>query len=288
MPDPRRKVTAKKGAEGVCHTGDPMLDLFLASALAAAPQAPSATRYYVDALHATASTVQPPTATYDERLRSSGMKMLLDSIDGRGELAVGYGKSFTDALNLTGAYDAKSGVRVDQGSAAYAVSQPIFNPTWSGVQQWMTHGFDFADQPVTTATTQPSPSPTPDTLKTIATVTAIDPGAYHISDGGAASCAYGAPGHRLLLRALGDPQTHPLTSVVVDTQTMRFCTMNFRYGSPSAMSLTASFTLNLGPVQRYWMITDGTIDVQARALGISVVHSHITFAYNDVTVPANS
>lgn len=258
----------------------------LLSALLSQPQPPSAMRYYVEALKTTEAVTQPKAATYAEYLASSGMKFELLPVDGKMEFAVGYGKDFVNSMNLNGTYVAGEGVRIERATKALPATQPIFNPTWSGVALWMKHGFDFGQDPAPVATPAPASATTPSPLKIITTVTAVDPGAYRISDGGPAPCANGEPGHRLLLRALSDPQTHPLTSVVVDTRSMRFCTMQFRYGSPSALSLTADFQLHLGAIGDYWMVTDGTIDVQARALGVRALHSHIAFRYDDFAFPA--
>ncbi len=178
----------------------------------------------------------------------------------------------------------RAGVSVALDGAQKHVETPIFNPTWSGVEAWMKYGFDGPPpgDAIGQTSAAPSPTPNPHSPKTIAVVAAVDPGAYHIADGGSARCANGAPGHRLLLYALSKPEIHPLTSVVVDQATMRFCTMDFRMGAASGLSFTGAFELHLGAVGPYWLVQDGTADFQVRVLGLSAQHSRIAFAYSEL------
>ncbi len=198
-------------------------------------------------------------------------------------LGMGYGKDMHNALDIAASYASQTGVRVTLDGVARHVSSPIFNPTWSGIEDWMKYGFDgppgkSLDTPVRATPTAPPDATAP---PTIAVVAAADPGAYRITDGGITSCEGGRPGHRLLFHALWNPDIHPLTSVVIEESTQRFCTMSFRLGASSALSFTGTFELHLGAVSEYWLVTDGTADFQFRVLGISTQHSHIAFGYTD-------
>jgi hypothetical protein len=86
-----------------------------------------------------------------------------------------------------------------------------------------------------------------------------------------------------VLRARNLPENHPLRSVVVDSQNMRFCAMSFSYGSRSALSLTGGFEVHFATVGKYWLVTDGLGDLAVRALGIRASHVHLTYTYTDFT-----
>jgi hypothetical protein len=219
----------------------------------AEPLSPGA--YYLEALHATRAAPQPASASFDEQLRSSGMRFVLVPVNDEARLAIGYGKGMRNALDIEASHALQTGVQITQGGAPRHVSAPIFNPTWSGVEDWMKYGFDGPPAGSAHAAVAPAPTATPDASAppSIAFVTAVDPGAYGIADGGAATCCEdGRPGHRLLLRALSNAEIHPLVSVVIDESTQRFCTMSFRMGAASALSLTGAFELHLGAVGKYW------------------------------------
>jgi hypothetical protein len=275
-----------------------MLALFLVTALAdaAAPPAaiPSVTAYYIAALHATRSSRQPDSATYHTSISSTGMKFDVTPYKGEAALAVGYGSGMHSSQQFDSSYTRSNDrivATIEQKPTLVRI--PMFNPTWSGIAGWMKYGFygpagDSAPTTASTAAPQtPSPSPSPATAepRTIASVTAIDPGGYSITDGGSAPCEGGTPGHKLLLRALRDPEAHPLTSVVIAPASMRFCTMDFRLGASSALSFAGTFALHLGDVGGNWLVTDGTADFFIRMLGISASHTRISFGYSNFAFP---
>lgn len=255
------------------------------------PASSSATAYYIYALHATRAARQPSVAEYRTKISATGMKFDVRPYQGEAELAIGYGAGLTSSEEFDSRYSASTGdVTALIGATPSTVRIPLFNPTWSGIAAWMKYGFDGppaerssgASSPAA-ATPSPLPTASPNALRTIATVTAIDPGGYDITDGGSAACSDGAPGHKLLLRALRDPDRHPLTSVIVDTRTMRFCTMDFRLGASSALSFTGAFELHFGDVAGNWLVKDGVADFHIRVLGISSSHTHIVFSNDSFT-----
>jgi hypothetical protein len=222
------------------------------------------------------------------------MKFDIRAVKGDAAFAMGYGSGMKSAEAFDSQYSASTGdVTLALEGTPSIVRIPLFNPTWSGMAEWMKYGFygpsgENGDGPRVAATATPVPVNTesPDVIRTIASVTAIDPGGYDITDGGAAACSGGAAGHKLLLRALRDPDHHPLTSVIVDTKTMRFCTMNFRLGASSALSFTGAFELHLGDVGGNWLVKSGTADFQIRVLGISSSHAHFVFSNGGFSFPA--
>ena len=248
-------------------------------------EAPSATRYYTEALETTRNVPKPATVSYMEHITSHGMRFLIAPSHGEAQFAIGYGRDMRTAQDVPVCFDAAThGVQLQFDKGSYRIRVAMFNATWYGIEDWLKYGFDGAPPDAPNAVAAPAPKPSPaatDGPQTIAVVSAVDPGAYTISDGGQVACSDGAPGHRLLLRALRDPDRHPLTSVVVDSGSMRFCTMDFRMGAPGALSLTGQFEVHFRAVGPYWLAHDGTADFEARALGTSAQHSHITFAYDN-------
>ncbi|HEY1884303.1 MAG TPA: hypothetical protein VGG51_14840 [Candidatus Cybelea sp.] len=265
--------------------------LTLSVLLADAQPAPTtATAYYVYALHATREARQPSAAQYRTKIFASGMKFDVRPYHGEARLAIGYGAGMRSSEEFDSQYSASTGdVTTLIGATPSTVRIPLFNPTWNGIAAWMKYGFDgpsagsdsSSGKPA--ATPSPVPTASPNALQTIATVTAIDPGGYEITDGGSAACSDGAPGHKLLLKPLRDPGRHPLTSVIVDTRTMRFCTMDFRLGADSALSFTGAFELHLGDVAGNWLVKDGLADFRIRVLGISSSHTHVVFSNDSFT-----
>ncbi|HEX3368777.1 MAG TPA: hypothetical protein VHS56_04300 [Candidatus Cybelea sp.] len=256
-----------------------------------APAPSAATAYYDYALHATREAPQPLAAQYRTKISATGMKFDVRPYRGEADLAIGYGTGMKSSEEFDSQYSAATGdVTALIGATPSRVRIPLFNPTWSGIAAWMKYGFDGppaehgdSASGAVAATSSPAPTASANALRTIATVTAIDPGGYDITDGGFAACSDGAPGHRLLLKARRDPDHHPLTAVIVDTKTMRFCTMDFRLGASSALSFTGAFELHLGDVAGDWLVKDGTADFQIRVLGISSSHAHIVFSNDGFT-----
>jgi len=257
-----------------------VIAFLLAATLNTSVAAPSATAYYIDALHATQAAPQPSAASYHTKVVSSGTKIDVSSYQGQLVFALGYGASMRRSVDFDAKYNAAEGILAQLNGKDTVVRMPLFNPTWGGVADWMKYGFYGPDQgsAPTTPTPSPIPTATADALSTIATVRALNPGSYSITDGGAATCSDGTPGHKLLLRALRNPDTHPLTSVVVDAQNTRFCIMDFRLGASSALSFTGFFQLDLRSVGNYWLVTDGTADFLIRALGIRTSNTHLVFS----------
>ncbi len=229
------------------------------------------------------SLPKQPSETYHIHVVSQGMKFAFAPSLGELQFAVGYGAGMHPEADLDARYDpASDRVSADQNGHAYLVRIPLFNPTWAGIAAWMKYGFYGPSADAPTAPGSPTPAPSPNAMRTIAEVVAVSPGAYQIDDGGAATCKNGDAGHKILLRALTDPETHPLTSVVVDVRSMRFCTMDFRLGASSALSFTGFFELNWGTVGSAWQVTDGTADFLIRALGFAAKRTHMVFDYSNV------
>ena len=268
-----------------------MLALVLAMAVSQTPNtSPSASDYYRSALRATESLPTPTQASYRAHIVSRGMRFSLTPYGEDLQPIVSFGDAGGSPIDLRGPYRFSSGtVTMRQDTKTYYVRVPMFDPTWGGIAQWMRYGFygPTDDEARAMANRIPISTPKPPDLHTIAVIRAIAPSAYRISDGGAALCHDGSPGHKLVMQAIRNPEKNPLTGVVVDVKSLRLCTMDFRLGANSALSFTGSFELHLNSVGPYWLVTDGDADFAIRALGISAEHSHIGFTYSDFTFPSD-
>lgn len=68
---------------------------------------------------------------------------------------------------------------------------------------------------------------TPTSVKVIGTITALSPAIYNVSDTGDASCRDGSPGRAFHLTPKKANGRYQLTDVVVQTASLRFCTIRF-------------------------------------------------------------
>ena len=252
------------------HLRTVLLLAIFALGLSAASDAalpPSAEQYYEDAIEAMRTVPQPNYATYNVHVHISGLGfMLTREADGKAsiDLTLGDRRAKSDAT-FPAAYrksDDLTSVRTPQGWGI--IRSPIFNPTWSGVQDWIRYGWSGRPD---SATAMPSPTPGANGLPVIAAVRAMGVAFYNVSDGGAASCANGDPGHRVHLIARKDPLDHPLTDAVIDERTNRFCRVRFEMRqSIVAVGYTFTTELNIAEPARSNTDTGMTTPISAASL----------------------
>jgi hypothetical protein len=202
----------------------------------------------------------------------------------RAQIQVGFGTGMNSAASWQATYRAADDESTVTRSDAppLRTTTPLFDPTWRGAYDWMRYGLQGAPPSPSTATSAPSAAPEALPVPAIGRVVALGTGAYRVSDAGEAPCPGGTAGRRLHLVPWRDPAAHPLTDVIVDAQSMRFCWMRFNYGQTGALAMTGSFELRLGPVADYWAVTSGSAEFTLRMLGIGTKHIHLTFAYDDL------
>ena len=264
--------------------------LAVASAGAASAAPPSATTYYERAVAAMQALPQLPDITYTIVANSENGTISIHPAKGGGiAFTVGPGPNNTQRVSAAyRAVDEKVALTFPGGKHGVG-HVGILTPSWEGAYAFMHRGFLGAPKtptPGLTPTPNLSASPLP-TLPTIVVVRAFGSGFYRVTDNGAASCPSGAPGHALHLIARSDPQAHPLTDVIVDLHTMRFCAMRFAVNQSfgGVFGGTGFIQLNFASAGKYWIERHVLVDIEARALGIALKHIVLRFAYSAVAFP---
>lgn len=262
-----------------------MLQMLLLAAAISMPPTPA--QYYTRALQTMNALPQPAQLTYNLDLEISGAGASTacwhDSQQQYTVLEVGWGRAMKHDLHLGGRYTLATdsgALRLQDGTYCRARAS-LLKPVWPAVHDWMRYGFDG---PPPSAKTQPQPvQPVMQNIPTIASVTAVSPGAYRISDAGSALCPGGTAGHALHLVARSDPDAHPLTDVIVETSTMRFCSMRFRLISATVAGTGAKgdAVLDFGENAGFWTVTHSDTVLSLRMLGISLKHFSLDVSYSD-------
>ena len=245
---------------------------------------PSAEQYYAQALRTMRDLPQPNYATYSVHIHTTGLGFVLArEPNGKATINLPWGGS-GDAT-FSAAYrksDDLTTIKTGQGWGI--IRDPLFNPTWNGVRDWIRYGLSHRPD---SATAQPSPTPDPNGLPVIAAVRAMGAAFYRVTDAGAATCANGDPAHRVHLIAYRDALDHPLTDAVIDARTDRICFVRFEMRqSVVAAGYSSTFELNIVDVNGESLVRSGAIDVIARVAGIGVKSVRVTFAYDRFAFPA--
>jgi D-alanyl-D-alanine carboxypeptidase len=159
----------------------------------------------------------------------------------------------------------------------------VFNPTWTGVYDWLRYGIEGRPRGQRLPSEQPSPTPN-EQLKTIGMVRALGPSSYRIRAANPALCPGGQQARHLQLAARnGDVWAHPLTDVTIDRAAMRFCSMRFHSPAVEGVSFAE---LHFGTVGGYWMTTSVDFDLRGFGqFGIGGRRASWRVAYDDVRVP---
>jgi hypothetical protein len=221
--------------------------------------------WYHSALSAMQSIREPSYLTYRTTVPAGSTTIEISRNDeGLAEMSVLDGISNAQSWEVSyRESDGSAAVTLEDGSRAIS-HLAIFDPTWRGAFTWLRRGIWADVSPAVraaTPTAPPSPEASPvNAPPIIAMVGAINETAYSVTDAGTASCADGRPGYRLRARPRYDPERHPLVEAVVDTSTLRFCTMRFREHLPGpTVSLDLDIELHFGQVGAYYLITDGIV-----------------------------
>jgi hypothetical protein len=154
----------------------------------------------------------------------------------------------------------------------------LLDPTWTGaydILRYGLHGEPVADTP------SPAPlaasTPAPD-VATIASVVAISPAYYHVTDAGTGACPNGDAGRVLALRPYGDAHAHPLTAVTIDARNDRFCSMRFDLNATGVLGVTGDYEIDFTDAGAYWLVSGGFADISARVMGIAAKHVVLRWA----------
>jgi len=253
------------------------------------------TKVYQDAVAAMEKLPQPSFLTFHTSVKSSGMRFVVGSVPNRKDhasFAVIFGRSTNLETSWLGRYRAQDNrsMIVQDGKPPLIVSSPLFNPTWLGANDWLKNGLfsespDAQATPTPLSTIAPTATSSPEDIRVIGRVVAVNSKDYIITRGPSESCPGDtAASDHLHLVAKNNAEAHPLTDVVVNSAGL-FCTMRFSLGARSALSFRGAFRLDFGMVDKFWLVRSGTADFAIRALGISTLRSHVVFSYLDYDVP---
>ncbi len=252
-----------------------------------AGQPPSAEQYYAQAIEAMRDLPQPNLATYDVHVHMTGLDFILTrEPNGKASIGLVMGDRLAKPdATFEAAYRKSDDLTSVQTSSGWGViNSPVFDPTWSGVADWIRYGLNGRPD---SATAPPPPTPAPGGLPVIAAVQAMGVAFYDVSDGGAATCANGDPAHRVHLIARRDPLDHPLTDAVIDVRTNRLCFVRLEMRqSIVAAGYTSTFELNIADVNGESLVRSGTIELVLRAMGFGVKRVTMTLAYDHFAFPA--
>lgn len=267
------------------------MTFLLAGALIAALAAPpTPQQYYARALDTMNALPQPAYATFDMDMHAQGAGIATSCSPGAGAaFTVGWGHAMHHELHVQGEYSLSgNAAAIRETDGTYCRDNAaLFKPAWAAMHDWMRYGISespSAPQHHAEQIAQPQPSG----MRTIASITALAPAAYEVFDRGPAACPSGTQGHALHLVARSNPDEHPLTDVVVETSTMRFCFMRFSLVNAVAAGTGAKgdMAVDFGESNGYWTVTHGHAVLSLRMLGVSVKHFTLDMAYADMRYPS--
>ncbi|HET9030062.1 MAG TPA: hypothetical protein VFN49_07795 [Candidatus Aquilonibacter sp.] len=246
---------------------------------------PSAKDFYARALHNMRSIQQPAFATYHVHVSVSGATFVVNRSP-KGPAFVGFavGHSKPSPPDFHAAYrdaDGLTGVETPQGWGT--VRSPMFDPTWTGVSDWMRYGFD--GRPESTGTPAPRATPSPKEPPVIVTVSAMGVAYYNVTDEGAATCANGDAGHRVHLIARRDPQAHPLTDAVIDMRTQQLCGVRFGFRQSGPLSASGVIDLDLAAIDGTMLVTRERAQFNVHLLAIPLKPIVAEMRYGDFAFP---
>jgi hypothetical protein len=262
---------------------------------------------YVHAVEAMRALESPPYATYASNWESTGLGFEFEQDRDRILVEVGLGSGLFHERRYDASY--RSADRVlqftnDAGDRLVGKGH-LLEPTWAGAYDILRYGLR-GNYPTVVATAAPSDAattnaPLADTTPTpaapeaapaiptpppaIGSVTAISPLYYRVFDEGTRTCPGIGDGRALHLVARHDIQQHPLTDVVLDPTTGRFCSMTFVLKESGLAGLTGHYTIDFAPFGSYWLVSDGLIDINVRVFGIAAKHATLHWAISGVATP---
>lgn len=259
--------------------------LVFAIVAAASPSpSPSAHDLYVAAIRAMSDIVQPSYVRYRMIGTSDGMPIGLVVRNGNLWLNMGGGPPDSDWSVAHRTFDYRSIVTDAANGRSYSTARSFFDPTWYGTERALRLGMLDSQDPAPPKIATPTPSPPAGpTLKTIAVTSVMSPSLYNIEDRGPAPCANGDAGHALHLWSRARNVMHQLSDVVIDTRSMRFCTI--RYSVADTFGYHGIVEQHFGDVGGYWMQTDGLLDGTLRVMGIAVHHGIWRYRLTDMQFP---
>ena len=251
---------------------------------------PTAERYYGQALENMRALPPTGNVSYTVNVQTQGATFTVAADDVRNAQVtwvIGRGgkhSSWFQAVNRSS--DHRTAMLTDSGWAI-ALS-PIFNPTWSGIDDWIRYG--VYGRPAGLRLVTPAPNATPGDLRTLVTVRAMGVAYYNVYDAGTEACENGDVGYAVRLAARGDTVEHPLTGAVIDGKTQQICTIRLairKDGGP--LSYKAELALHVELVGGASVVTSEHIefnvflfDSPSKQIESDITYTNITFP---ITLP---
>ncbi len=263
---------------------------------AAAPPATADTdarspdRAYVAAVAAMRALEVPASVTYHSAWASTGAGFSFVQDGSRIVLQIGLGHAFAQSANYALSFrTADRVIALDTATEHLTgTGSRLLDPTWSGAYDILRYGL-HGEAPMEAASPAATPQPagTPPAAASappvIASVVAIAPAFYAVTDGGAGACPNGNAGRVLSLHAYRDSRAHPLTEVTIDASNDRFCSMRFNVDQPGIASVTGDYEIHFAQVGPYWLVSGGFADVSARVMGIAARRVVVRWENSDIT-----
>lgn len=196
------------------------------------------------------------------------------------------GKDEVHSTDVAGEYALPGNAAALREAGVYCRTDlALLKPAWPAVHDWMRYGLD--NPPPASPTAAPRAA-SQQRLHTIATITSVAPAAYLISERGPQACPDGSGGYALHLIARHDPDANPLTDVVVQTRTMRFCMMRFRLVNATAAGtgVRGDMTISFGDNAGYWTVNQGHAVMSLRLFGAQFKQFSLDLTYSKVAYPA--
>jgi hypothetical protein len=262
---------------------------------------------YVRAVEAMRALVSPPYATYASNWQSTGLGFEFEQDRDRIVIDVGLGGGLAHEREYDASYrSADRALQFTNDAGDRLVGHGhLLEPTWAGAYDILRYGLR-GDDPAAVETSPPSgtldtsppvadAAPAPERSGALAamqtpppaigSVTAISPLYYRVFDDGTRACPGLGEGRALHLVARHDVRRHPLTDVVLDPASGRFCSMTFVLKESGLAGITGHYTIDFSPFGSYWLVSDGLIDINVRLFGIAAKHATLHWAISGVATP---
>lgn len=263
----------------------------MSTLVAAADEAPSPEQLYRDTLANMQRVTEPAFVTYRTVVPSGHTSIVVKSDEnGFAKVTIRASSFLEPERSWNVAYRGADGAAtIDLPGQRRALTEiPLFDPTWRGAFRWMRHGIIGGQSVPAPENVAPAPDPSGNTTPppVIAVVEVLGPNYYDAIDAGPLACSDGRPGHHLHLIARSDPVAHPLTDVVIDETSSRFCTMRFHQVVKSGPN-NGFFDIDLHFADKngYYLINDGRVTGGLRIYMLTALHLDTTFTYEDVQFP---
>lgn len=251
-----------------------------------APADPSAQAFYAKAVATMDRVIQPPYITYELQAQSNSLHVGLQTTGENVWLLFQGGSAPTDWRVRHRTQDYESEVLDESNRGArYISARPFFDPTWFGAFRALRDGMVGYQNPdpQRDALTIAEPTPQADaSLHTIAAVSVIGPSVYAVQDRGPATCSNGDPGHALHLVPRRHDPREQLSDVTVDLNSMRFCSIRFRWNTLVSTLLVEQHYADVGG---YWVVTDGSLEGGSHLFGMRLNHFIWDYRLNNMTFP---